>query len=171
MPSDPPAIHRLNKQHDRAAFRCGVESLDRYLRHQAGQDTRRDVTSVYVLEGDDGKTIKGYYTLSAYSIRSETFPPEIRKHWPRYDSLPAYLLGRLAVDENYKGQGLGKLLLVSALRQCVQQHQAIAATAVVVDAIDDKAAAFYQHYHFEPFPNTPGKLFIRMKLLLEMFNR
>lgn len=167
MPS--PAIVQLSKQHDRKAFRCGIESLDRYLHRQAGQDSRRDVAAVYVLEGEGGKEIKGYYTLSAYGVQSDTFPPEIQKHCPRYGIIPAYLLGRLAVDQRYQGQGLGQTLLVSALKHCVEHHQSIAAMVVVVDAINDDATRFYRHFNFQPFPETPDKLFITMKLLTKMF--
>jgi len=164
------AIVRLAKQHDRTAFRCGIEALDRYLHRQAGQDSRRDVAAVYVLEGDDGNEIKGYYTLSAYGVQSDAFPPELQKHSPRYGVLPAYLLGRLTVDQRYQGQGVGQALLVSALKHCVQHSQSIAAMVVVVDAINAEAARFYRHFNFQPFPETPDKLFITMKLLTKLFH-
>ena len=165
----PLPIVRLAKQHNRSAFRCGIESLDHYLHRQAGQDSRRDIAAVYVLEGDDGIEIKGYYTLSAYGIQSDSFPPEMQKHCPRYGILPAYLLGRLAVDERYQGQGLGQTLLVSALKHCVEHHQSIAAMVVVVNAINDEVASFYRHFHFQPFPEKSDKLFIPMKLLTKLF--
>lgn len=76
---------------------------------------------------------------------------------------------RLAVAERYKGQGLGKLLLVDALHICVRSQDMVAAMAVVVDALDERAANFYKHYDFQPFPNQPLKLFIKMSLLSKMF--
>lgn len=159
----------LTKQHNRASFRCDVDALDRYLHLQAGQDIRRDAASVYVLQGSDGKEIKGFYTLSAYGVKAATFPAELKKNFPNYEILPAYLLGRLAVANCYKGQGLGEKLLLDALRRCVMGRQLIAALAVIVDAIDDTAAEFYKRYDFQAFPNNPRKLFIRMKPLVRLF--
>ncbi|MEZ5584140.1 MAG: GNAT family N-acetyltransferase [Candidatus Competibacteraceae bacterium] len=83
--------------------------------------------------------------------------------------MPAYLLGRLAVDQRYRGQGRASALLVSALKHCVEHHQSIAAMVVVVDAINDEVARFYRHFNFQPFPEMPDKLFITMKLLTKMF--
>lgn len=156
----------LAKHHNRTAFSCGVDSLDRYLHQQAGQDSRKNVASVYVLECPETQDIKGYYTLAPYSIQSDHYPEALRKKLPRYDMLPAYILGRLAVHEDYRGQHIGEDLLFDALERCVKS---IAAMAVVVDAIDDNAVNFYKRYDFQEFPNTPRKLFIPMTLLSKMF--
>jgi GNAT superfamily N-acetyltransferase len=117
----------------------------------------------------DGQRIVGFYTLSAYSVRFHDFPEDLRKMLPRYDTLPAFLIGRIAVDERYKGQRLGEKLLLDALQRCTLYREPIAALAVIVDAIDEKAASFYRRYDFQPFPNLPLKLFIRMKLLDSLF--
>jgi GNAT superfamily N-acetyltransferase len=117
----------------------------------------------------DEERIVGFYTLSAYSVRIHDFPEDLQKKLPRYETLPAFLIGRLAVDERYRGQRLGEKLLLDALQRCTLYREPIAALAVIVDAMDEKAASFYRRYDFQPFPNLPLKLFIRMRLLDSLF--
>src|SRR5919205_3115958 len=128
-------IEPLGREHDRAAFSCGVEALDRYLKHQASQDMRRNVAMVFVLRSDaTPAAIAGYYTLSASVLLPDSLPAEVAKRYPRYDELPAVLLGRLAVDLRYRGQGLGELLLLSALRRSLGLRTEMGIVAVRVDA-------------------------------------
>ena len=105
------------KRHDRAAFSCGVETLDRYLKQQASQDIEKRVAAVLVLT-PDGSTIAGYYTLSQYAVSAGHLPEQVLKRLkpPRYPELPATLLGRLARNVAFKGQKIGELLLVDALQ-------------------------------------------------------
>jgi GNAT superfamily N-acetyltransferase len=138
----------LGSQHDRRSFTCGVEALDRYLHHQAGQDIRNKVATVLVMVDTESESIAGYYTLSAASVSLASLPPEIGKKLPRYPTLPAILLGRLAVDQRYRGRGLGELLLINALRRSLALSDDLAAMAVLVDAKDDRARSFYERYGF-----------------------
>jgi ribosomal protein S18 acetylase RimI-like enzyme len=151
----------LDVRHDRAAFSCGVDVLDRYLRQQAGQEMRRRVAAVFVLHDREQGAIVGYYTLSATAILATELPSDVTKKLPRYPSLPAVLLGRLAVDIHYHGQGFGELLLLDALHRALAQDQ-VAAMAVVVDAKDDVARRFYERYGFRKFLNNEYRLFIPM---------
>lgn len=172
MPTEqiPWIVEPLGKQHNRAGFSCGHEALDRYLREQANQDARRRVAAPFILlQKHDAKTILGYYTLSAFGIDLEDLPAEIVKKLPTYPVVPVTLLGRLAVDKRRQGQGAGEFLLVDALRRAFHQSSQIAAAAVVVDAIDEKAAAFYRHFEFIPFPDKPGRLFLPMKTIASLF--
>ena len=100
----------LASKHDRAAFSCEHERLDRYLKHQAGQDVRKRVAAVYVLT-PDGKTVAGYYTLSQYTVDTGELPLELAQKLrvPKYDRLPATLLGRLARSKEFRGAGLGEI--------------------------------------------------------------
>ena len=107
-------IEPLGDQHDRAAFSCGVEVLDRYLQKQAGQDVSRRVAAAFVIT-PDGKTIAGFYTLSAHLVNLADLPESVAKRLPRYPNVPATLLGRLAVSENFRGQGIGELLLLAEI--------------------------------------------------------
>jgi GNAT superfamily N-acetyltransferase len=138
----------LGSQHDRRSFSCGVEELDRYLHHQAGQDIRNKVATVLVMVDTETKSIAGYYTLSAASVSLASLPPEFGKKLPRYPTMPAILLGHLAVDQRYRGRGLGELLLVNALRRSLALSDVLAAMAVLVDAKDERARRFYERYSF-----------------------
>jgi GNAT superfamily N-acetyltransferase len=158
-------IEPLGGQHDRAAFSCGIEALDRYLQHQASQDVRRSVAAVFVLHDPETDAVAGYYTLSATSIEPTELPDDLRRRMPRYASLPAVLLGRLAVDRRYQGQRLGATLLFDALERALIQSSQIAAMAVVVDAKDDSAISFYERYGFQRFAFYPNRLYFPMQTI------
>lgn len=161
-------VEPLGKAHDRAAFSCGIEALDNYLRKQASQDVAKRVAICFVLT-PDGKTIAGFYTLSQYSVDLEKLPEEIARRLPKYPEVPTTLLGRLAVNEQFRGQGLGEYLLLDALRRSLDQSRHVASAAVVVDAKDEAARRFYQHFGFLALPDTPNRLFLPMKTIEELF--
>jgi ribosomal protein S18 acetylase RimI-like enzyme len=156
--------------HDRAAFACGVEALDRYLREQAGQDARRRAAAPFVLVTQDNR-IAGYYTLSASVIMADDLPAETVKKlkWPRYQQLPATLIGRLARDLSFRGQRIGELLLVDALKRAFENVE-IASLAVIVDAKDEDARRFYERYGFLSFPDTRSRLYLPMKTVGRLFD-
>jgi GNAT superfamily N-acetyltransferase len=158
------------KKHDRAAFSCEQESLDRYLKEYATQEIKKRVAAVYVLT-PDGKTVAGYYTLSQYTIEAGELPAELiqQLRLPKYDKLPATLLGRLARSKQFKGSGLGELLLMGALKRALEHSRNIASVAVVVDAIDENAHAFYKRYGFIDIPNHLNRLFMPMKTVEQIF--
>jgi GNAT superfamily N-acetyltransferase len=162
-------VELLSRHHDRSEFSCGVDALDRYLRQQAGQEMRRYVASVYVLYDRELQTIAGYYTLSAFSVEPTTLPDDISRRLPRYESIPAVLLGRLATDTRYRGQGFGGLLLINALRRSLEVSTQVGAAMVVVDAIDRAAASFYERYGFHAFPSYPNRLFITMQTIATLY--
>lgn len=150
-----------SKAQDRAAFSCGAPELDRYIREHASQDVKRDVARVFVaLQGEHPK-VCGYYSLSATSFQRESLPAEQAKRLPRYP-VPAALLGRLAVDNSMKGKGLGAFLLMDALNRILLATQTLAVHALIVDAKDDAAAAFYRKYGFIPFTGEVRRLFLPM---------
>src|SRR5579871_2382768 len=136
------------KAHKRAAFACGHESLDRYLREQARQEQERRVAKVYVLRRIPTDHIAGYHTLSASAVETKALPEDIARRLPRYEVQPVLLLGRLARDLRFRGLGIGELLLRDALERSLEAQQRIGAIAVVVDAIDEHAAQFYEAYGF-----------------------
>jgi predicted GNAT family N-acyltransferase len=159
-------IEPLGSQHDRAGFCCGVAELDAYLRQQAGQDLKRNLAAVFVLM-QDGKTVDGFYTLSAHSIQAAELPEDLKKKLPRFP-LPATLLGRMAVSEALRGLGLGEFLLLHALERALLGSRQVASGAVVVDA---KAGAreFHIKHDFIPFPEQPYRLFLPMKTIERLF--
>lgn len=163
------AIEFLNSQvHDRSNFDCGVPSLNRYLIKTASQDLKRKVATVFVLVERSRNKVLAYYTLSAFTIEADELEPSLAKKLPRYPRLPATMLGRLAVDLNYRGQNLGKLMLVDALKRAYQNTATVASIAVVVEAIDARAISFYQKYGFICFKSQPNRLYIPMKVISQI---
>ena len=162
-------IETLGKQHDRSGFTCGSEPLDRYLRVQAGQDTRKRVAATCVLcEGKDN-TVLGFYTLSAISVDIGSWPEDVAKTLPRYPVVPATLLGRLAIERQLQGRGAGEHLLMDALHRSWQASRQVASVAVVVDAKDSRAVGFYTRYEFIPFDDLPTRLFLPMRVIEQLF--
>lgn len=148
----------LGKEHDRKSFTSGSSVLDRWFRTQAGQESRRGVARVVVASDHEG--IAGCYTLSMFSLAFDSMPPEVSRRLPRYPELPAALIGRLARAERCKGKGVGELLVADALERVLGAARSVAAVAVVVDAKDEPAAAFYGRLGFIKFPNRPNRLFM-----------
>jgi predicted N-acetyltransferase YhbS len=162
----------LQKSHDRENFECGYESLNNYLKKQASQDIRKKLTACFVLIKRKNKISKviGYFTLSSFGISSTLIPDKFRKKFPpSYKTIPVTLLGRLAVDVSYSGQGLGKLLLFEALYRSYLATSQIASFGVVVDPIDEKAESFYKKYDFILIPDS-GKMLLPMSTIELIFN-
>jgi ribosomal protein S18 acetylase RimI-like enzyme len=163
MSSPPFKLASLDTQHERATFNSGSEPLDRYFRDQITQDIRRRVAACFVALADNQR-IAGYYTLASASLLLGDLPASVTKKLPRYPTVPAVRMGRLAVDQAFKGQGLGGALLADALDRTARSE--IAAHALMVDAKDEKAAAFYHHHGFIALPSLPLTLFITMTTAL-----
>ena len=143
---------------DRSGFSCGSPALDRYLREQASQDEQRRLASCFLLiEGETGEVV-GFYTLAAASIAAVDLSPETIRRLPRYPLLPVALIGRLAVAERYRGKGLGAALLADAAARVMDS--AVKAFAIMVDAKDDTAKAFYVRFGFTPFVTRPQSLYL-----------
>ena len=134
----------------------------------AGQDARKTLAAPFVLALPNG-AIGGYYTLSATGLKLAEFPTDIARKLPKYPLVPATLLGRLAVDRNYRGRGYGRFLLADALFRAVRSE--IASFAVIGDAKDEAARRFYQRESFLPLPEQPLKLFRPMADLAKLFKR
>ena len=156
------------KQHNRSEFSCGVESLERYIRSQANQDLKKKMATVFVLIDTPDTNIMAYYTLSSYTVEITQLDKSIAKRLPRYPLLPATLLGRLAVDNRYRGQHLGELMLVDALKKSLEATEKVASLAVIAEAIDEKAVNFYRKYGFRSFVNSPMKLYFPMQSIREL---
>lgn len=162
-------IHVLEKKHNKSDFDCGYSLLNDYIKKQARQDVSRDLSACFVLI-DELDTIKGYYTLSANSIKRDEFPEIMQKKLPpSYGDLPTVLLGRLAIDKSIKGNGHGEILLIDALKKCLDISSSLGTIAVIVDPIDEKAQAFYYKYGFVLLPSS-GKMFLPMKTIKDLFS-
>lgn len=153
----------LERSFKKSEFKCGKAPLDDYLHKIAKQDAQRDIARTFVHV--EGTKIKGYYSISSSSIQRIDLPDEHLKKLPLYPALPTIILGRLAVDERYQGQGLGPQLLIDAFRRCCVANQIIASHALVVDAIDDDAKRFYEKFGFIALDSK--KLFLPMRSIEE----
>lgn len=157
MSRAPFLLARLDAGHDRKGFTSGSEPLDRYLRERVTQDVRRRVAACFVAL-TDGSRIAGYYTLASASLILAALPAETAQALPRYPTVPAVRMGRLAIDQAFKQQGLGSALLADALDRAARSE--IAAYALMVDAKDETAASFYRHHGFITLPDSPLTLFL-----------
>ena len=157
MSDAPFLLVALNAAHDRSNFNSDSEPLDRYLREQVTQDVRRRLAACFVALAA-GQRIAGYYTLASASLLLNELPASTGKKLPRYPTVPAVRMDRLAVDTSFKGQGLGAALLADALDRAARAE--IAAYALMVDAKDEAAAAFYRYHGFIALPDAPHTLFL-----------
>ncbi len=152
-------IEPLSGRHDRMAFSCGRPELDEWFRRRASQDEKRNVARVFVAS-DDELGVVGFYSLSSYTLALTDLPADIAKKLPRYDAIPAALIGRLARDVRARGRGVGELLLADAVRRILGAGRSVAVFAIIVDTKDERAAAFYRAFGFTPFPSRPSRLFL-----------
>jgi len=140
-------------------FDCGQPALNAYLHRQASQDVRRDIGRVFVATVPPADDVVGYYTLSALSLPKADLPADTARRLPHYP-VPAALLGRLAVDRSLHGRGIGSHLLIDAMVRVLAASRQVALYALVVDAKDDKAGAFYARHGFVAFPGLPARRFL-----------
>ena len=159
----------LHKNHKKELFQCGKNMLDTYIQLQANQDIKRKLAACFVVEDKHTELIQGYYTLSNNSIPLKLVPDIFRKKLPKsYKSIPATLLGRLAIDKRYQGKGIGKLLLIDALKRSFFTSKTIGSFAVIVDPLDIEAEHFYFKYGFINLPDS-GKMFLPMQTIKQLF--
>lgn len=135
-------------RHDASSFDCGKDPLNTWIRNLAGQSARRGLARTFVTCDEDGR-VCGYYALTATSISIDATTEAVRRRLPPHFPVPAILLARLAVGDADQGRGLGRSLLADALERIILAAEQVGVRAVVVDAIDDEAAAFYRHYGFD----------------------
>ncbi|MBA4063905.1 MAG: N-acetyltransferase [Isosphaera sp.] len=157
-------IEQLAGKHDRGGFDCGKPSLNDFLTRFASQYEKRNLARTYVLVRDGEVKVLGYYTLASSAIEFDTLPADLTKKLPNHP-VPAILLARLALDQSVRGQGMGGKLLRDCFERCLLLADQIGIHSLVVDAIDDEAARFYEHYGFTRFPDQPGKLFIPLAVV------
>lgn len=149
--------------HDRNAFDCGVEELNIFLKRHANQNQTKNISKTYVsvvaVSTDDRKKIFGFYTLSAGHIQCDQLPEIIKAKLPKYP-IPVGRIGRLAVDKEYKGQGIGGFLLHDALTNILNIADKIGVFSVVVDAKNNDAKSFYKKYGFMELQESELTLFL-----------
>jgi predicted GNAT family N-acyltransferase len=148
------------KRHDRAEFRCGEPALDTFLHKYAAQQSAKGISSVFVLvESAQPRKILGFYTLSAAQIGVEQLSEAERKKLPHYP-VPCFRMGRLARNIENHGSGIGAMLIGLAVDRCLKAKIHVGAYALLVDAKNEKAKAFYQHYGFIACSDSPMTLYL-----------
>ncbi len=157
----------ISKTHQRKQFCCGKPELDTYLAHYARQNDEKNLAKTFVAVNVENQVL-GYYSLSSARIEFEELPPELSQQLPAYP-IPAALIARLAVDESTQGEGLGARLLIDALRRILSASEEIAVKVVLVDALDQSAKDFYQHYGFMAVPGQEMKLFLPIETINGIF--
>ena len=158
MNEAPFGIVRLNGAHDRSTFHCGIESLDRYFRQLVSQDARRRIATCFVMAENETGAIAGYYTLAATGVLLRELPEDIAARLPRHNLIPGALIGRLAIAAAFQGRKLGAALLFDAVARVVRSD--VAAFAILVDPIDDRARSFYRHHGFLDLPGPERRMFV-----------
>ena len=159
-------IEPISKTHERKTFSCGKPQLDEYLHRHARQNDEKNISKTFVAVNDENIVV-GYYSLCTSSIEFEELPDEIRKQLPNYP-VPTALIAKLAVDESLRGRGLGSKLLIDALQRITSASREIGIKAVLVDAIDDEALAFYKHFEFIELPVQDLKLFLPIETIQQL---
>ena len=149
----------FSPSHDISQFSSGVPTLDAWLRGKARLNEARGGARTYV--ACDGARVAGFYSLAASSVERRRLSSRVGRNMP--DPIPVILLGQLAVDEAWRGRGLGSDLLIDAARRALAASGLVGARAVVVQAIDERARAFYERFGFRPFSDRePLMLVLRM---------
>jgi ribosomal protein S18 acetylase RimI-like enzyme len=152
-------LEPLGKQHDRSKFSCGQAELDDWFRRRASQDERRNIARVFVAVSPELGVV-GFYSLSSFRLDFDDLPEELARKLPRYDGVPAALIGRLARDSRVRGKGIGELLVADAVRRILSAAHSLAVFAIMVDAKNEHAATFYEGFGFRRFPLRPDRLFL-----------
>jgi GNAT superfamily N-acetyltransferase len=152
-------IEPLARKHNRSNFLCGKDSLDTYIREQVSQEIRRGASTAYVLVDTPNMDVLGYYTLSCSAINLVDIDQDLIKRLPRYPSLPAMLIGRLAIHKDHSRKGHGKLLLMDSFKRILKISNELGACAVVVDVLDEDALGFYLKFGFQTCQSNSMKLY------------
>ncbi len=153
----------LDESYDRSFFDCGVSSLNEYIRRYASQHDRKGFGRTFVALEESSSRVPGYYTISGGSVSFETVPENVPYH-----PVPVVLIGRLAVDLNARGKGLGEILLMDALRRSKRVAEQLGIFAVEVEAIDKQARAFYVKYGFKALLDDRLHLYLPMKVIRKL---
>lgn len=156
-------VEKLRAEHERESFDCGKELLNNFLKRLAGQYRKKNLGQTYVMATPEHRVV-GYYTISTSRVDFDNVPSELRRQYPPIP-IPVALLGRLAVDRAYQGRGVGRALLVNALRRAADVADVMGLAAVEVHALDDEARSFYLKYGFTSLIDDRHHLYLPIKTI------
>ncbi|MBX9836863.1 MAG: GNAT family N-acetyltransferase [Silvanigrellaceae bacterium] len=152
----------------RDGFECGNDHLNDFIKTKGSQYEKNNLARIFLAIEEDTITIAGYYTLSGNSVDLTNIPENDSKKLPKHLRVPVALIGKLAVDKNFQGQGLGSYLLMDALDRILNLSEEMGYYAVEVDAIDDKAKSFYDKYGFQSLLDDNKHMYISLKKLKQL---
>lgn len=156
-------VQALAGDHDRQGFDCGRQELNNWLRQVARQHQDKGLSKIFVAVREEAPDrICGYYALTLAELENRHLPEVWRRKLPR--RIPGVRLGRLAVDRQYQGKGLGEMLLVDALTRAQRIYAEAGGIGLFVDALDEQAAGYYLNFGFEASPDNPLLLFLPVKV-------
>lgn len=156
-----PAWHEegITRKHDRSAFDCGDGELNDFLRHYARQNDDQGAAKSFLAIDDTTKAILGFYSLAPASVAYGRAPAIVRRGLARHE-VPGFRLARIAVDLKQQGQGLGGQLLLAAGRRCLMAAAVVGGNVMVIDAKNERAAAWYASYGAMPLLDTERTLIL-----------
>jgi ribosomal protein S18 acetylase RimI-like enzyme len=152
-------------KHDRAAFSCGEDRIDNFLKYSASGQQGQDLTRICVACLDNTPVVVGYYALNNHSVNVATLPEQIRKRLPKYETIGAIYLSIVAVHSDHQNRGLGENLMAHALARCVDVADLVGAHFVVLDALNERSARLYKRLGFEDLPGHSPRMLIAMKMV------
>lgn len=152
-------------RHDRAAFTCGTDRIDNFLKITASKYLAGDIGRIWVVVEKDGGRLVGFYAVGPHSIDASELEPEMKKRLPNYDCIAAYYLSMIGTHSDVQGKGVGSLLLADALKRCVQASKQMGGRFVVLDAVNDDAAKLYGRFDFIALPSVPGRMVVSIAKL------
>jgi len=152
-------------RHDRAAFSCGEDRIDNFLKITASKYVAGDVGRIYVAVEKDGGRLVGFYAVNPHSIDPSELGSDMIKRLPRLDRIPAFYLSMIGVHVETRGKGVGSFLLADALKLCMRISDQVGGRFIVLDAINDKAAKLYGSFDFVTLPSVPGRMVVSIAKL------
>lgn len=164
-------VRPLDKSHDRAAFSCGDQRIDDFLRMQASDSMRRRLATVWVMKKKNDNKVLGYYTLSSSNTDIGELPEEIRKKIRR-DNAGSTLLGRFGIDQSFQGAGNGQKLCMNALKRALTASKQVSSVGVILEARTVIAKTFWKKREFVCLGESadePEKFFLHMPYIADIF--
>jgi ribosomal protein S18 acetylase RimI-like enzyme len=153
-------------RHDRSAFDCGVERINNFLRLTASKYVRDDNGQIYVALARASGRLVGFHAIGPHAIDAAEFDEATRRRFPKgWDRISAFYLSMIGVDQSAQGKGLGTFLLGDVFRRCLAAAQIIGGRFIVLDAVNDKAAALYRRLGFQELPSHPGRMIMSIAKL------
>lgn len=152
-------------RHDRAAFTCGTDRIDNFLKVTASKYLAGDIGRIFVAVEKNGSRLVGFYAVGPHSIDASELEADMKKRLPSYDRISAYYLSMIGTHLDVQGKGVGSVLLADALKRCIQASEQMGGRFVVLDAINEDAARLYGRFDFIPLPSAPGRMVVSIAKL------